>query len=96
VIVRRPKARGVVVTQFEQRGKGVHRAKSIEIGLSAQTGKTLWETTLGAGKVPPRNKDAVPMIAGESSIPAARSQRAPMPSISRPGRCSGIPRLRSR
>lgn len=57
-------SQGVVVTQFEQRARGVHRAKSVEIGLNAQTGKTLWETTLGIGKVPPRNKDAVPMIAG--------------------------------
>ncbi len=57
-------SQGVVVTQFEQRAKGVHRAKSVEIGWDAQTGKTLWETTLGVGKVPPRNKDAVPMIAG--------------------------------
>ncbi len=57
-------SQGVVVTQFEQRARGVHRAKSVEIGLNAQTGKMLWETTLGAGKVPPRNKDAVPMVAG--------------------------------
>lgn len=55
---------GVVVTQFEKAAKGVHKAKSIEIGLDAKTGKTLWQTTLGVGKVPPRNKDGVPMIAG--------------------------------
>ncbi|MHB8252312.1 MAG: outer membrane protein assembly factor BamB family protein [Acidiferrobacter sp.] len=53
---------GIVVTQFEQKAPGVHQAKSVEIGLNAKTGKTLWETTLGVGKVPPRNKDAVPMI----------------------------------
>ena len=57
-------SRGIVVTQFERKAKGVHRAKSVEIALDAKTGKILWQTTLGTGKVPPRNKDAVPMIVG--------------------------------
>ncbi len=57
-------SQGIVVTQFERKAKGNRRAKSVEIALNAKTGKILWQTTLGIGKVPPRNKDAVPMIAG--------------------------------
>ncbi|WP_297389511.1 PQQ-binding-like beta-propeller repeat protein [Acidiferrobacter sp.] len=57
-------SRGIVVTQFERKAKGQRRAKSVEIALDAKTGKILWQTTLGVGKVPPRNKDAVPMIVG--------------------------------
>jgi len=57
-------ARGIVVTQFERKAPGKHRAKSVEMALDAKTGKILWQTTLGVGGVPPRNKDAVPMIVG--------------------------------
>ena len=57
-------SRGIVVTQFERKAKGHRRAKSVEMALDAKTGTVLWQTTLGIGKVPPRNKDAVPMIVG--------------------------------
>ncbi len=57
-------AHGIVVTQIERKAKGPHRAQSVEIAFDAKTGKILWQTTLGTGKVPPRNKDAVPMIVG--------------------------------
>lgn len=54
---------GVVVTQYETRASGQKRAASMELGLDARTGRVLWDTRLGEGRVPPRNKDAVPMIA---------------------------------
>jgi len=54
---------GVVVTQYEEQAPGMRQARSVELGLDAQTGRILWHTVLGQGRVPPRNKDAVPLIA---------------------------------
>ncbi len=53
---------GIVVIQIERKAPGVYRSSSVEIGLNAKNGKILWSTNLGEGIVPPRNKDAVPMI----------------------------------
>ncbi len=54
----------VVVGQIE-----IHRAaqakgmsSSEEIALNARSGHVLWSKVLGSGKVPPRNKDAVPTV----------------------------------
>lgn len=57
---------GIVVTQYEQRIPGTPRVRSVELALNAQTGDILWRTILGSGAVPPRNKDGVPMIAGDT------------------------------
>ncbi|MHB1566058.1 MAG: outer membrane protein assembly factor BamB family protein [Acidiferrobacter sp.] len=54
---------GTVITQYEQRASGKHQARSVEMALNAKTGHILWQTVLGQGPVPPRNKDGVPMIA---------------------------------
>lgn len=35
---------------------------SEELAIDLATGKVLWSTTLGSGKTPPRNKDAVPTV----------------------------------
>lgn len=59
-------ARGnVAVGQIEihPQGQAEGQSSSQELAVDAQTGKVLWATTLGSGKVPPRNKDAVPLIA---------------------------------
>lgn len=53
---------GVVVTQIETTTSKPGFAGSEELGIDAATGRILWKTSLGVGKVPPRNKDAVPMI----------------------------------
>lgn len=37
-------------------------SSSEELAIDLATGKIVWSTTLGSGKVPPRNKDAVPTI----------------------------------
>lgn len=55
---------GVLVTQYEERAPGRHQAASVELGMDARTGRILWHTVLGSGPVPPRNKDAVPLVAG--------------------------------
>lgn len=57
-------SQGIVVTQFERKAPGKHRAQSVEMALNAKSGRILWQTILGVGKIPPRNKDAVPMIHG--------------------------------
>ncbi|MBU6485129.1 MAG: PQQ-binding-like beta-propeller repeat protein [Betaproteobacteria bacterium] len=53
---------GIVVTQIEATTQKPGVAGSEEIGVDAATGRIVWRTMLGEGKVPPRNKDAVPMI----------------------------------
>lgn len=53
---------GILVTQYEEQMPGRHRAASVELGMDAATGRILWHTVLGSGPVPPRNKDAVPLI----------------------------------
>jgi outer membrane protein assembly factor BamB len=55
-------ADGIVVTQIEAAAEKPGRAASKEVAVDVKTGKILWTTTLGTGAVPPRNKDAVPMI----------------------------------
>lgn len=55
-------ANGIVVTQIEVARAEPGRVASEEVAFDATTGKILWTTTLGIGAVPPRNKDAVPMI----------------------------------
>jgi outer membrane protein assembly factor BamB len=55
-------ANGIVVTQIEVAAPTKDQVTSEEVAIDASTGKILWKTTLGAGAVPPRNKDAVPMI----------------------------------
>ncbi|HET8610250.1 MAG TPA: PQQ-binding-like beta-propeller repeat protein [Burkholderiales bacterium] len=55
-------ADGIVVTQIEAVGTKPGKVASKEVAVDAKTGKILWTTTLGMGAVPPRNKDAVPMI----------------------------------
>ncbi len=54
---------GVVVTQYEV-ASGPGRAESVELALDARNGRILWRKVLGRGTVPPRNKDAVPVIVG--------------------------------
>ena len=54
---------GVMVTQYETRLRTGGRVASMELGLDARSGRVLWDTRLGEGQVPPRNKDAVPMVA---------------------------------
>lgn len=56
-------AGGIVVTQIETTTGKPGLAGSEEIAVDAATGKFAWRTMLGEGRVPPRNKDAVPMIA---------------------------------
>lgn len=53
---------GIVVTQIEVATQKPGVAGSEEIGVDAATGRIIWRTMLGEGKIPPRNKDAVPMI----------------------------------
>lgn len=55
-------ADGIVVTQIETTSGKPGIAGSEEIAVDGATGKFVWRTMLGEGKVPPRNKDAVPMI----------------------------------
>jgi outer membrane protein assembly factor BamB len=37
-------------------------SRSEELGVNVHNGKIIWSAILGSGKIPPRNKDAVPMI----------------------------------
>lgn len=53
---------GIVVSQIEVSAAAKGQVASEEVGIDAVSGKILWRTTLGVGPVPPRNKDAVPMI----------------------------------
>jgi outer membrane protein assembly factor BamB len=53
---------GIVVAQIETPGSKAGTSNSEELGINIMTGKIIWSTILGSGKVPPRNKDAVPMI----------------------------------
>ncbi|MHB1950502.1 MAG: outer membrane protein assembly factor BamB family protein [Acidiferrobacteraceae bacterium] len=55
---------GIVVTQYEV-AAGPGRAASVELALNARNGRILWRKVLGAGRVPPRNKDAVPAVVGD-------------------------------
>lgn len=55
-------ADGIVVTQIETTSGKPGIAGSEEIAVDGATGKFVWRTMLGEGKVPPPNKDAVPMI----------------------------------
>lgn len=57
-------AKGIVVTQIEAADGEPGKVASEEVAVDATTGKALWTTRLGMGAVPPRNKDAVPMIHG--------------------------------
>ncbi|WP_308389130.1 PQQ-binding-like beta-propeller repeat protein [Acidithiobacillus sp. AMEEHan] len=56
----------VAVGQIEIRRSDTPKGESLseEFALDAQTGKLIWTRMLGQGKVPPRNKDAVPLISG--------------------------------
>ena len=56
------------VAQIEVRRPGMPtgQSESEELALDVHSGKILWTRILGQGKVPPRNKDAVPLIAGGS------------------------------
>ncbi|MHB8563861.1 MAG: outer membrane protein assembly factor BamB family protein [Acidiferrobacteraceae bacterium] len=53
----------IVATQFEM-AAGRGRAASVEMAFDARNGRILWRRVLGTGLVPPRNKDAVPVISG--------------------------------
>jgi outer membrane protein assembly factor BamB len=53
---------GIAVNQIEIPGLKAGTSSSEEIALNVKNGRILWTTILGSGAVPPRNKDAVPMI----------------------------------
>ncbi|TAM10245.1 MAG: hypothetical protein EPN72_00210 [Nevskiaceae bacterium] len=55
----------VAVGQIEihSQGQAEGMSSSQELAVNAKTGEILWSRVLGSGKVPPRNKDAVPVIA---------------------------------
>ena len=53
---------GIVVAQIELPGLTSGTSRSEELGVNVHNGKIIWSTILGSGKIPPRNKDAVPMI----------------------------------
>lgn len=59
-------ASGIAVTQIETSTGAPGRAGSEEIAVQAATGRILWQTMLGQGAVPPRNKDANPTIVGNT------------------------------
>ncbi len=53
----------LAIGQIETRTKGQKSvSNSEELAIDIATGKVVWSTTLGAGKTPPRNKDAVPAV----------------------------------
>ncbi len=54
--------RGIEVNQIEIPGLTAGTSRSEEIALNARNGHIIWKKILGSGTVPPRNKDAVPMI----------------------------------
>ncbi|WP_226824195.1 outer membrane protein assembly factor BamB family protein [Acidithiobacillus caldus] len=56
-------ADGLAIGQIETRTKGQKSvSNSEELAIDIATGKVVWSTTLGTGKTPPRNKDAVPAV----------------------------------
>ncbi|TAN05075.1 MAG: hypothetical protein EPN38_12630 [Rhodanobacteraceae bacterium] len=52
---------GQIETQDDAQARS-GESSSQELAIDLGSGKILWSTTLGGGKVPPRNKDAVPTI----------------------------------
>ncbi len=57
--------KGLAVGQIETRTsaqKTTKESASEELAIDVKTGKIVWSTELGAGKTPPRNKDAVPTV----------------------------------
>ena len=57
--------KGLAVGQIETRTSAQQATKesaSEELAIDLKTGKIVWSTELGAGKTPPRNKDAVPTV----------------------------------
>ncbi len=54
----------LAVIQIEITSGKAGTAASEEVAVDLATGKVQWETVLGRGKVPPRNKDANPIIVG--------------------------------
>ncbi|HEX7390163.1 MAG TPA: PQQ-binding-like beta-propeller repeat protein [Acidiphilium sp.] len=56
-------ASGVAIGQIETRGAAQKTTSSSEeLAIDVTSGKILWQVTLGSGKTPPRNKDAVPTV----------------------------------
>lgn len=58
---------GAAVGQIETRAGDQEKAgtsSSEELAIDLKSGQILWSTTLGSGKTPPRNKDAVPTVVG--------------------------------
>lgn len=55
---------GVAIGQIETRvaGQAAGTSSSEELAIDMKTGKILWTAELGSGKIPPRNKVAVPTI----------------------------------
>ena len=55
---------GVAIGQIEARpaGQAAGTSSAHEIAIDMKSGKVLWTADLGAGKIPPRNKVAVPAI----------------------------------
>lgn len=56
---------GILVGQIETRDSNqkTGTSSSEELALNAKNGQILWARSLGSGRTPPRNKDAVPDIA---------------------------------
>ena len=52
---------GQIETQNSDQAK-TDTASSEELAIDLTSGKIAWSTTLGSGKTPPRNKDAVPTV----------------------------------
>lgn len=52
---------GQIETQDAHAAAG--ESSSDELAIDLRSGKIAWSTTLGSGKTPPRNKDAVPTVA---------------------------------
>ncbi|MGH7067744.1 MAG: PQQ-binding-like beta-propeller repeat protein [Acetobacteraceae bacterium] len=58
-------AAGVAIGQIETRDATEKTTASTEeLAIDVASGKILWSDRLGIGKVPPRNKDAVPTVVG--------------------------------
>ena len=53
---------GIIVNQIEIPGLKAGTSRSEEIALKVSNGHIIWKKILGFGTIPPRNKDAVPMI----------------------------------
>ncbi len=57
--------KGLAIGQIETRTSAQQATKesaSEELAIDVKTGKIVWSRELGAGKTPPRNKDAVPTV----------------------------------